>query len=163
MSLGRIEVDIDTQVTTLRVLADQGMQVPGDVPVVGFDDLPLALQTVPRLTTVKQDIASGARAMVDALGHSGTFNIATGVEISVGELAQNLIDQIDGRARIVLDENRLRPEKSEVERLSGGKMKVTLFPGSQLGPDLQVLSGLRAGAIEAQITTTSLLGSITSG
>ena len=50
--------------------------------------------------------------------------------------------------------------KSEVERLSGGKMKVQLFPGSQLGPDLQVLSGLRAGAIEAQIGTTSLLGSI---
>lgn len=50
--------------------------------------------------------------------------------------------------------------KSEVERLSGGKMKVTLFPGSQLGPDLQVLSGLRAGAIEAQIATTSLLGTI---
>ncbi|WP_294334294.1 LacI family DNA-binding transcriptional regulator [uncultured Sphingomonas sp.] len=53
--------------TTLRVLADHGMAVPGDVPVVGFDDLPLALQTVPRLTTVKQDIARGARAMVDAL------------------------------------------------------------------------------------------------
>ncbi|WP_010544085.1 LacI family DNA-binding transcriptional regulator [Sphingomonas elodea] len=53
--------------TTLRVLADQGMSVPGDVPVVGYDDLPLALQTVPRLTTVKQDIATGARAMVDAL------------------------------------------------------------------------------------------------
>lgn len=50
--------------------------------------------------------------------------------------------------------------KSEVERLSGGRMTVTLFPGSQLGPDLQVLSGLRAGAIEAQLTTTSLLGGI---
>lgn len=50
--------------------------------------------------------------------------------------------------------------KSEVERLSGGKMKVTLYPGSQLGPDLQVISGLRAGAIEAQIATTSLLGTI---
>lgn len=53
--------------TTLRVLADQGMAVPSDVPVVGYDDLPLALQTVPRLTTVKQDLQRGARAMVDAL------------------------------------------------------------------------------------------------
>lgn len=52
---------------TLRVLADHGMAVPSDVPVVGYDDLPLALQTVPRLTTVKQDIARGAKAMVDAL------------------------------------------------------------------------------------------------
>jgi tripartite ATP-independent transporter DctP family solute receptor len=50
--------------------------------------------------------------------------------------------------------------KSEVERLSGGRMRVALYPGSQLGPDLQVLSGLRAGAIEAQLTTTSLLGGI---
>ncbi len=50
--------------------------------------------------------------------------------------------------------------KSEVERLSGGRMTVALYPGSQLGPDLQVLSGLRAGAIEAQLTTTSLLGGI---
>jgi tripartite ATP-independent transporter DctP family solute receptor len=50
--------------------------------------------------------------------------------------------------------------KSEVERLSAGRMTVTLYPGSQLGPDLQVLSALRAGAIEAQLTTTSLLGGI---
>jgi tripartite ATP-independent transporter DctP family solute receptor len=50
--------------------------------------------------------------------------------------------------------------KSEVERLSAGRMTVTLYPGSQLGPDLQVLSGLRAGAIEAQLTTSSLLGGI---
>lgn len=51
----------------LRVLADQFCRVPDDVRVVGYDDLPLAAQTVPRLTTVRQDIASGARAMVEAL------------------------------------------------------------------------------------------------
>ncbi len=53
--------------------------------------------------------------------------------------------------------------KNEVERLSDGRMKVVLFPGSQLGPDLQVLSALRAGAVEAQISTTSLLGGIDNG
>jgi DNA-binding LacI/PurR family transcriptional regulator len=37
------------------------------VPVIGYDDLPLGLQTVPRLTTVRQDIARGARAMVERL------------------------------------------------------------------------------------------------
>ncbi|HET9645089.1 MAG TPA: TRAP transporter substrate-binding protein [Burkholderiaceae bacterium] len=49
--------------------------------------------------------------------------------------------------------------KAEVERLSGGKMKVELYPGAQLGPDLQVLSALRAGVIEAT-ATSSLLGTI---
>lgn len=51
----------------LRVLADHRHKVPADVRVVGYDDLPLAAQTVPRLTTVRQDIARGARAMVEAL------------------------------------------------------------------------------------------------
>ncbi len=51
----------------LRVLADRNVGVPDAVSVVGFDDLPLATQTVPRLTTIRQDIAAGARAMVDAL------------------------------------------------------------------------------------------------
>ena len=51
----------------VRVLADRGLRVPNDIPVTGFDDLPLAEQIVPRLTTVRQDIAAGAAAMVDAL------------------------------------------------------------------------------------------------
>lgn len=48
----------------------------------------------------------------------------------------------------------------EVSRLSDGKMTMEIFSGSQLGPDLQVLSGLRAGIIDAQALTPSLLGSI---
>ncbi|WP_296679626.1 LacI family DNA-binding transcriptional regulator [Novosphingobium sp.] len=52
---------------TVRVLADRGILVPDQVAVTGFDDLPFAEQTVPRLTTVSQHVAKGARAMVDAL------------------------------------------------------------------------------------------------
>ena len=52
---------------TVRAMADRGVSVPGDIAVTGFDDLPLAEQTIPRLTTISQSIAAGAREMVGAL------------------------------------------------------------------------------------------------
>ena len=51
-------------------------------------------------------------------------NIATQSEISVGELAQELINQINPAATIVSDSERLRPEKSEVFRLYGSNQKI---------------------------------------
>ena len=51
----------------LTELRAQGLSVPDDVRLVGFDDLPIASQTVPPLTTVRQDIAAGARGLVDLL------------------------------------------------------------------------------------------------
>lgn len=52
------------------------------------------------------------------------INIATQQEISIGELASELIAQINPNARIICDEQRLRPEKSEVNRLLGGNEKI---------------------------------------
>jgi len=45
------------------------------------------------------------------------YNIGSGREISIGELAQKIIDLLGRRVEIVQDEQRVRPEKSEVERL----------------------------------------------
>ncbi|GAB1640847.1 LacI family DNA-binding transcriptional regulator [Krasilnikovia sp. MM14-A1259] len=65
--------------TALIVLADQmafgavdalrdlGLDVPGDVSVTGFDDLPEAQWTRPRLTTVRQPIAAKGRIAGDFL------------------------------------------------------------------------------------------------
>lgn len=51
-------------------------------------------------------------------------NIATQKEISIGELAQKLINKINPQARIICEEERLRPEKSEVNRLLGCNEKL---------------------------------------
>ena len=52
------------------------------------------------------------------------INIATQKEISIGDLANELIKQINPEAKIVCDEQRLRPEKSEVNRLLGSNQKI---------------------------------------
>lgn len=52
------------------------------------------------------------------------INIATQKEISIGQLAEELIRQINPKAKIVCDEQRLRPSKSEVERLLGCNEKI---------------------------------------
>lgn len=52
------------------------------------------------------------------------INIATQHEISIGELAEEIIGQINPEAKIICDEQRLRPEKSEVNRLLGSNEKI---------------------------------------
>lgn len=52
------------------------------------------------------------------------INIATQNEISIGEIAQILINKINPDAKIICDEDRLRPTKSEVNRLLGSNEKI---------------------------------------
>jgi dTDP-glucose 4,6-dehydratase len=52
------------------------------------------------------------------------INIATQQEISIGRLAEELVKQINPSAKIVCDEQRLRPENSEVNRLLGSNEKI---------------------------------------
>lgn len=52
------------------------------------------------------------------------INIATQAEVSIGDAAKTIIAQINPNARIVCDEQRLRPEKSEVNRLLGSNAKI---------------------------------------
>lgn len=45
------------------------------------------------------------------------FNLGSGVEVRIGDLARDIIKKIGRPVKIVVDPNRLRPEKSEVQRL----------------------------------------------
>ena len=53
-----------------------------------------------------------------------TINICTQCEVSVEKLAEILVERINPNAVVVSDEKRLRPKKSEVNRLLGDNTKI---------------------------------------
>jgi dTDP-glucose 4,6-dehydratase len=69
-----------------------------------------------------------ARGFIDIAKSDKTIgeemNIATQQEISIGKLAEEIIRQINQNAKIICDEKRIRPEKSEVNRLLGSNEKI---------------------------------------
>ena len=68
------------------------------------------------------------------------INIATGVEISIGEMANELINQLNPQAKIVCENERLRPGKSEVNRLLGCNKKILSLTNWQ--PQYNLAKGL---------------------
>ena len=96
----------------------------------GYEEIHLGSLTPTRDFNFVKDTAAGFMAIADcpeAVGQE--INIATGQEISVGDLANELIRQINPNARIVCEEQRLRPEKSEVNRLLGNAEKLRSMTG----------------------------------
>lgn len=69
------------------------------------------------------------------------INICSQQEISIGELARAIIDEIKPSGRIISDDVRLRPEKSEVERLLGSNEKIRRLTGWK--PEYTLRQGLR--------------------
>lgn len=69
------------------------------------------------------------------------INIATQREITIGDLALKLIGLINPAAKIVTERKRLRPAKSEVERLLGSRKKITKLTGWK--PLYSIDAGLR--------------------
>ena len=51
----------------MKALADSGLSVPGDVSVVGFDDISLASHVTPALTTIRQDIRQASEVLVESI------------------------------------------------------------------------------------------------
>lgn len=63
-------------------------------------------------------------------------NVATGKEISIGNLASKIIELVGTHATIECESRRLRPEKSEVERLCGDATKAKTLTAWQSGVSL---------------------------
>ncbi len=73
------------------------------------------------------------------IGHD--VNIATNTEIAIGNLASEIIQQINPNAIIKQDEQRIRPEKSEVFRLFGDNSKLKTY--TNWSPTTDLASGLK--------------------
>ena len=88
------------------------------------------------------DTVEGFIALAEADAAVGKeVNIATGKEYSIEAVAQKLIAAINPEVHIITDEQRLRPEASEVFRLMGDNTLLTTLTPWQPKHDLE--SGLR--------------------
>nr|MCR5399292.1 GDP-mannose 4,6-dehydratase [Lachnospiraceae bacterium] len=93
--------------------------------LAGKTEIKLGSLTPTRDFNYVKDTAEGFIAIAESDKTVGEeINIATGQEISIGDLANEIISQINPAAKIVCDEDRLRPDKSEVNRLLGDNTKI---------------------------------------
>ena len=94
--------------------------------VAGVTEIKLGSLSPTRDFNFVKDTVAGFLAIAESDRTIGEeVNIATQYEVSIGELADELIRQINPDARIVSDDLRIRPKASEVERLLGANKKVT--------------------------------------
>lgn len=93
--------------------------------LAGKEQIKLGSLTPTRDFNYVKDTANGFLAIARSDKTIGEeINIATQQEISIGDLAKEIISQINPKAQILCDEERLRPEKSEVNRLLGSNEKI---------------------------------------
>lgn len=91
-----------------------------------------------------QDTANGflAAAQSDAIVGQ-TINLGSGFEISIEETAETIAKLMHTKLELVDDEQRVRPENSEVERLHASIEKAKTLLGWQ--PELKGLAGFETG------------------
>lgn len=91
----------------------------------GVKELKLGSLTPTRDFNYVKDTVNGFIAIYESDKTIGEeINIATQKEISIGELAEKLIKLINPEVKIVCEDERIRPKKSEVNRLLGSNKKI---------------------------------------
>jgi dTDP-glucose 4,6-dehydratase len=92
--------------------------------------------------TYVSDTVDGYLKVAQADGVEGdTFNLGTGTEISIGDLAREIIIILGKEVEIEVDPDRLRPEKSEVQRLLSDNRKARDVLG--WSPEISLRDGLK--------------------
>lgn len=110
--------------------------------LAGVEEIKLGSLNPTRDFNYVKETVSGFIAIAESENTIGEeINIASQQEISIGGLAQLIIDEINPAAKIVTDDIRRRPEKSEVERLIGSNEKIRELTGWQ--PSCSLKQGIR--------------------
>lgn len=103
----------------------------------GESEIRLGSLTPTRDFNFVSDTVEGFIALAECDASIGEeVNIATGVEHTVGDVANYLISVINPGAALVTEEQRLRPDASEVFRLIGDNKKIFKLAGWQPAHDL---------------------------
>jgi GDP-mannose 4,6-dehydratase len=100
-----------------------------------------------------EDTAAGIAACADADGVEGeVINLGTGGEISIRDVAERIIELVGRDVTLALDEERLRPPESEVERLVADTAKARRLlgwePAVNLDEGLQRTIDWLAGSLD---------------
>jgi NAD dependent epimerase/dehydratase len=110
--------------------------------LLGQTDVQLGSLTPSRDFNYVTDVVRGFVALAEADAALGReVNIASGKEHAIGDVAKILVSLLNPDARIAVDEQRLRPEASEVFRLRGDNTLITTL--TPWRPHYELEAGLR--------------------
>src|SRR5262249_40135649 len=102
----------------------------------------LGATTPVRDLTYVTDTASGfIAAGISDQTTGGCYNLGTGRSISIGDLARTILHVMQVEARIEVDSQRVRPERSEVDRLVSSNGAFRAATGWQ--PVVDIEEGVR--------------------
>jgi len=108
----------------------------------GAQEIKLGSLTPKRDMNYVKDTVSGLLSLAESTETIGReVNICTGVEVSIGEIADVIMDLMSVGVNIVTDRERIRPESSEVFRLCGDNTLIKTLTGWTPQHDLK--EGLR--------------------
>jgi dTDP-glucose 4,6-dehydratase len=105
-----------------------------------------ALNPTRDFSYIKDTVRGFVAALGSDKGTGEVVNLGSGFEISIGDTAKLIADLMDKDVAISLDNERLRPKESEVERLFASNLKAKDLFGWE--PRYSGLEGFKTGLIE---------------
>jgi NAD dependent epimerase/dehydratase len=108
----------------------------------GKSEISLGSLTTTRDLTYVQDTCRGFMAIAEMKGgHGEVFHIGSNYEIAIGDLVRLICEIMGANVQVICEKERLRPEKSEVQRLRCENSKLRIATG--FSPQIPLREGLQ--------------------